>query len=175
MWGLQSKKDRTGSHLPFLATARQRRLPEVERAKSGGKLTTGRRRASAKGATEGQISLTPRLPAHMFTLCSILDNARGAFCIRDQNWLRRMAAGAGFENARRFHEKCILLFRQFHQLIQGVVWNLCILLYTWLKRATVENQGLSRKNVYFCILLHTFHVWPRQVSFGINGLSATDA
>ena len=39
-------------------------------------------------------------------------------------------------------------------------------------------KGLAEKMytfVYFCILLHTFHVWSRPVSFEFNELSATDA
>ena len=34
---------------------------------------------------------------------------------------------------------------------------------------------LGSKNVYFCILLTTFHVWNRAVSFEFNELSTTDA
>ena len=34
---------------------------------------------------------------------------------------------------------------------------------------------LTSKNVYFCILLTTFHVWHGGVLFEINGLTATDA
>jgi hypothetical protein len=38
-----------------------------------------------------------------------------------------------------------------------------------------EINELTSKNVYFYILLTTFHIGSRGVSFGINGLSATDA
>ncbi len=36
-------------------------------------------------------------------------------------------------------------------------------------------KDLGGKNVYFCILLYTFHIWRPQVLFQINGLSATEA
>ena len=80
-----------------------------------------------------------------------------------------------FENKTRFHEKCILLFRGKTQLFQGHMQVLCILLYTCLKRPVQQNQGFSRKNVYFCILLYTVHVGRGVVSCRINRLSATDA
>ena len=38
-----------------------------------------------------------------------------------------------------------------------------------------ENQGVSRKYVYFCILLYTSHVWYGVVLWKIKGLSATGA
>ena len=72
-------------------------------------------------------------------------------------------------------KKCLLLFRGKRLSDQGVMWNSCLLLYTGSKRPTVENQGLSRKNVYFYILLHTFHVGHGGVSFRFNELSETDA
>ena len=92
----------------------------------------------------------------------------GSFC---GEWRRTLV----FANAGRLQEKCLLLFRPFRQLNQRVMRISCILLYTCSKRPVQQNQGVSGKNVYFCILLYTFHVWPGPVLFGINGLSATDA
>ena len=43
------------------------------------------------------------------------------------------------------------------------------------QKLIMENQGLSRKNVNFCILSYTVHIWRRRVLFQINGLSATVA
>jgi hypothetical protein len=80
-----------------------------------------------------------------------------------------------FENAPHFHQKCLLLFRQFHQLNQCSIPNSRLLLHTYSKRPVLENQGLSRKHVYFCLLLHTFHIGRARVLFDINGLTATGA
>ena len=43
------------------------------------------------------------------------------------------------------------------------------------KAVSSKIKGLTSKNVYFCILLHTVHVWRGGVLFEINGLSATEA
>ena len=86
-----------------------------------------------------------------------------------------IAAKVAVGGKRENREKCLLLFRQFCQFNQDAMRNSCLLLSTGSKKPVAQNQGVSRKLVYFCLLLSTFHVWAGRVFFGINGLSVTDA
>jgi hypothetical protein len=129
-------------------------------------------------AKKGFFSLTCRDACSMFLLCSIRGGGRGVCVsgIGDRVSGIRVGRGkSGCERKERDREKCLLLFRQFCQFNQDAMRNSCLLLSTGSKKPVEQNQGLSRKHVYFCPLLHTFHVWLGQVLFGINGLNATDA
>jgi hypothetical protein len=113
-----------GQFSPLLAAARELRLPEVEPTKTFGEPTTDRRRWFAEDAILGPISLTRDSLRYMFTVSSILGDRRGL------SWCRVWRRTLVFENASRFHEKCLLLFLQFYPSNQGAIANSCLLLST---------------------------------------------
>jgi len=47
--------------------------------------------------------------------------------------------------------------------------------YRFQKDVFSRIRHLTSKHVYFCMLLHTFHIGRGAVFFYINGLTATDA
>ncbi len=91
--------------------------------------------------------------------------------VRGVSWVSGLIAAK--EVVRGIGEKCILLFPGKSKLDQGGNPNSCLLSSTCPDRPVLENEGVSRKDVYFRLLSHTFYVRRGAVFLGINGLTAT--